>query len=81
MTESEARAIAEAQREACAVPADWAIAHAERRIIELLEAPPPDARVRDAVVWILRFESGLGWLELAVDEKTRTVVRVERGRA
>jgi len=81
MTENEARAIAEAQREACQVPADYAIESAERRIIELLDAPPPDARVRDAVVWIVRFERGLGWLELAVDEKARTVVRVERGRA
>lgn len=80
MTETEARAIAEAQREAHEVPEDATIQWAERRIIELLETPPPEALVRDVVVWIVRFARPLGFHELAVDESTGDIVRVERSR-
>jgi hypothetical protein len=80
VNESEARAVAEAAREVHSVPAGHRIEAAERRIIELLEAPPPQAQVRDTVAWIVRFGHGPGWVELAIDDGQGTVVRVERGR-
>jgi hypothetical protein len=77
MDEQTARRIAESAREAHEVPPDQVGKWAERRIIEI---PDDAARVRDARVWVVRFVRGPSWTELAVEEPTGDVVRVERSR-
>jgi hypothetical protein len=63
------------------VPAAQGMKGAERRIIELEATAPGGGRlVRDVRVWVVRFQAGMTWTELAVDESTGTVVRVERSR-
>jgi hypothetical protein len=82
MDEAMAKQIASDARPAHDVPASYAFRGAERRIIEISESAAGAApRVRDVRVWIVRFQAGIAWAELAVDETTRTVVRVQRSRA
>jgi hypothetical protein len=82
MDEETAKQIASIARPAHDVPAGYALRSAERRIIEIAEgAAGPAALVRDVRVWIVRFQAGVAWAELAVDEATGTVVRVQRSRA
>jgi hypothetical protein len=81
MDEETAKQIASDARPAHDVPADYALRGAERRIIEISEGAAATAPlVRDVRVWIVRFQAGIAWAELAVDEATRTVVRVQRSR-
>jgi hypothetical protein len=82
MDEDTAKQIADAARLAHDVPATYAFRSAERRIIELPDSTPGLATlVHDARVWIVRFQAGIAWAELAVDEATGTVVRVQRSRS
>jgi hypothetical protein len=78
--EATAGEIAEAARGAHDVPPRAARTGAERRIIELADGRGPGARVRDVRVWAVRFQAGAAWCELAVDEVTAAVVRVQRSR-
>jgi hypothetical protein len=81
MDEATAIQIASASRAAHAVPARYALRGAERRIIELCAGSQGvGALVRDVRVWIVRFQAGAAWVELAVDETTGTTVRVQRSR-
>jgi len=77
--EATARALAEAARPARDVPPGYALVASERRIIELVEGTGPGP-VRDALVWIVRFAEGIRWMELAVEEASGQVVRVQRSR-
>ena len=82
MDEAAAIDIATAARAAHAVPSGHALRGTERRIIELEEEAPTGGRlVRDVRTWIVRFAGGMAWTELAVDESSGAVVRVERSRA
>lgn len=81
MTEAEAQAIAESQREAQKVPPEQQMVRVQPRYIELEVAPPPGLLVRDALVHIVRFQAGPRFTELAVEQRTGTVVRVERSRS
>lgn len=81
MTEQEARRHAEEQRAAHGVPAGWRATAAERRWVELATGKPGEpAPVRDLKVWVVHFADPLSWVELAVDDATGRVVRVERSR-
>ncbi len=81
MTEQEARRLAEGQRAPARIDAGWRVTAAERRFILLAgedrEQPGP---VRDALVWIVRFGGGLSWAELALDDRSGALLRVERSR-
>lgn len=81
MTEQEARRRADAGRAAAGIDPGWRMVHAARRFVLLAaedrERPAP---VRDALAWVVRFGGGLSWAELALDDATGTVVRVERSR-
>jgi hypothetical protein len=81
VTEQEARRRADEQKAAHQVPADWGAGPAEPRWIELAESardvPSP---VRDVRAWIVRYRTQLQWVDLAVDDATGQVVRVERSR-
>jgi hypothetical protein len=77
MDEQTARRIAETAREAHDVPPGHVGKWAERRIIEIRDDA---ARVRDARVWVVRFVRGPSWIDLAVEERTSDVVRVEKSR-
>lgn len=81
MTEQEARRLAEGQRAAAHVDAGWRVVASERRFILLAgedrEQPAP---VRDTLVWIVRFGGGLSWAELALDDRSGALLRVERSR-
>ena len=82
MDEATAKQIASDARPEHDVPAGYAIRGAERRIIEISEsAVDVTPLVRDVRVWIVRYQAGIAWAELAVDEATRTVVRMQRSRA
>jgi hypothetical protein len=87
MDESTAKQIADHARPAHDVPASYALHSAQRRIIEItdgdskVEAPVRDVHVRDVRVWLIRFQAGAAWAELAVDEATSSVVRVQRSRS
>lgn len=81
MDQAEAIGIAEAARGAHQVPVDHVQRGAEQRIIELGEPQPAAVMlVRDALVWIVRFQKGIAWVELAVEIATSVVVRVQRSR-
>ncbi len=81
MTEQEAMGRAEEGRAAAGIAAGWRILGAERRFILLAgEDREQPARVRDLLAWVVRFGGGLSWAELAVDDRTGAVVRVERSR-
>jgi len=81
VTEQEARRKAEEQKGAHQVPPDWKAGPAEPRWIELSEArvgePGP---VRDLRAWVIRYRTQIQWIDLAIDDATGQVVRVERSR-
>lgn len=82
MDEATAKQIAGHARPAHDVPASYALRSAERRTIEITDGTSGvGARVRDVYVWIVRFQAGVAWTELAVDEATGSVVRVQRSRS
>jgi len=81
MTETEARARAEAARAEHAVPREWHASQVEQRFIQLgSEDPAEPAPVRDLLAWIVRFAGALSWIDLALDDRSGDVVRVERSR-
>jgi hypothetical protein len=82
MDEARATHIADSTRPDHGVPVTYALHGAQRRIIEVTEdASGAESRVRDVRVWIVRFQAGIAWAELAVDEATGNVVRVQRSRS
>ena len=81
MDEATAIQIATAGRPAHVVPAPYALRGCEPRIIELCAGSGgAGTLVRDVRVWIVRFQGGVAWVELAVDDVTGTIVRVQRSR-
>ena len=81
MTREEATRRAEEARSAHQVPVGWAVGSVERRYIEVGAGRPEEpAPVRDLLVWVVQFVEGSSWVELAVDDRTGEVVRVERSR-
>ncbi len=82
MTEPEARAKAQEARGQYALTSEWEMTNLARRIIELSESfPEQPSRVRDCLAWIARFNNGPAWIELALEDATAQVVRVERSRS
>jgi hypothetical protein len=81
VTEQEARYRAEAARSTHEIDEGWRLVAAERRYILVagpdLEEPAP---VRDLLAWIVRFGAGISWTEVALDDRTGAIVRVERSR-
>ncbi len=81
MTLSEARERAEAARAEHDVGPEWALDDLERRFIQLGgTARDEPATVRDLLAWVARFSRGIAWVDLALDDRTGAVVRVERSR-
>jgi len=81
MDEAAAKQIAGKARPGNAVPTGHALRGAERRIIEISDgAGGSGPLVRDVRAWIVRFAAGVAWVELAIDEATGNVVRVQRSR-
>lgn len=81
MTEQEARVRAEQARWVHEVLPAAMIVWAEERYIELPEREPEiPAPVRDVLVWVVRFQQGIMWKDLAVDDLTGRIVRVEQSR-
>lgn len=82
MTREQAMAIAETARDEQGVPREAGISSTEQRYIELGEADPEQpSPVRDVFVWLVRFQLERGrWVELAVDNRTAKVVRVQHSR-
>ena len=74
MDEATAKQIAGNARPAHDVPASYALRGAERRIIEITDGG-------SGIGALVRFQAGVAWAELAVDESTGTVARVQRSRA
>ena len=81
MTSAEALAIAEAKRTVHEIPPNAHSSPGVRMWIELGQAQP-DRKwlVRDELVWVVRFTLPGAWIDLAISEKTREVVRVEKSR-
>ncbi len=81
MTRDEAIAAAEAAREEHQVPPEAELATSELRYIELVRGTraAPEA-IRDARVWVVRFLLPPRFWDLAVDDETGAIVRVERSR-
>ncbi len=81
MTEEQAKSRAEQARAAYVVPTDWDLAQAELRYIQVgAEKRDQPAPVRDLLAWVIHFTDGLTWVELALENATGQVVRVERSR-
>jgi hypothetical protein len=85
MTAAEATRIALEARAAFSVPDDFTPGTAERRIVEIGQAPSPDklpepGPVRDVTAWVVQLFAGESWTEFAVSEKTGKVVRFRRSR-
>jgi hypothetical protein len=81
MTESDAIRRAEAGREAAGVQPGAAVSWAVRRFVEVAVGDPnAPGPVRDLLAWIVRFGNGRAWVDLAVDDRTGAIVRVERSR-
>ncbi|HEX4951019.1 MAG TPA: hypothetical protein VFZ34_30450 [Blastocatellia bacterium] len=81
MTEFDARSKAQEAHGQLGLSPEYKIAALQRRLIELPEgfAEQP-TRVRDALVWIARFENESAWIEVAIEDANGQVVRVERSR-
>lgn len=81
MTAHEALSIAEAKRSAHEVPGSARGNPGARCWIELGQRQP-DGRylVRDELVWVVRFSLPGAWIDLAISETSRDVVRVEKSR-
>lgn len=81
MTEHDARRRADAERATHAIDPGWRLVAAERRYI-LLGGPKREepAPVRDLLAWIVRFRGAVSWVEMALDDRTGVVLRVERSR-
>lgn len=81
MIEQDAQRKAEEQKRAYHVPAVWEAGQPELRWIELTDAGDRKAApARDLRAWVVRFGDELQWIELAIDDGTGGVVRVERSR-
>ncbi len=53
----------------------------EQKYIELRDGPSTEpGPVRDVAVWIVRFQAGIAWKDLAIGDRTGEVVRVEQSR-
>lgn len=81
MTREEAIARAEATRLPNRVPAEAEVGGAELRWIEIPEliAKEPGP-VRDSLAWCVKFLFLPSWIEVAVEDSTGEIVRVERSR-
>lgn len=86
MTQEEAIVIASSARHRFNVPAGLQPTPPERWIIELVPGSVPDdseakaGPTLDRVAWLVKFSDGPWWVELAVDDETREILRVRRGR-
>lgn len=81
MDEAAARGAAEGARASAGVPGDYRFESAQRRIIELGEGDgATPSRVRDCLAWVVRYAGDLGWRDLAIEDATGKVVRVERSK-
>lgn len=87
MNATEAVATAEAAAVEFGLPPDYQAQSSELRIVELVagapirdELPPPGP-VFDRKAWVVRFASGILWVELTVDDETARIVRVRRSRS
>jgi len=82
VTRDEAVRHAVAVRNDHAVPPDAQVADVDPRFIELAEfGEERPGLVRDEYVWVVRFRSGIAWVDLAVADRNGQIVRVERSRA
>lgn len=82
MTRDEAVRRAVAARSEHAVPPDAQVADVDPRFIELAEfGEERPGLVRDEYVWVVRFRSGIAWVDLAVADRSGQIVRVERSRS
>ncbi len=81
MTAEQASLRAEQARPNYQLPESWKRLACERRYIEVADGSAEQpAPTRDLLVWVVRFGDYLGWAELAVDDGTGRVVRMERSR-
>lgn len=81
MDQNSAVQIAQQNRQQYGVAPNFAVASAERRIIELPQAPPASpCPVRDVLVWVVRFVFQDFWVDLAVDNSTGAIVRRDQSR-
>jgi hypothetical protein len=85
VVEAAARDHAENGRAAAGVPADFSLESIRQRYIELLQERKTGAGevqrlVEDRLVWIARYAKDIAWWELAVDDQSGRVVRVQRSR-
>ena len=81
MDDHAARAAAEAARGSAGVPDEYTFDSAEKRIIEIAQGPiDRPSPVRDCLAWVVRFTGDFGWRELAIEDATGQVVRVERSK-
>ena len=82
MTSEEAQRAAESARPEHEVPEAASVVSVEKRFIELAGSDPNTvAPVRDLLAWVVRFRSGIAWIDFAVDDATGEIVRVERSRS
>jgi len=81
VTAQEASRRAEDARARHEIAPGWEVLSVERRFILLAgedrEEPAP---ARDLLAWVVRFGDDLSWAELAMDDRSGAVVRVERSR-
>ncbi len=81
MTAAESLSIAESKRAAHEVPPSANGSPGVRLWIELVQAQQDGKQfVRDELVWNVRYTVPGAWVDLAISEKTRDVVRVEKSR-
>lgn len=87
MTDQDAIHIALGSRPAFEVSDEFQTPVAQKRVIELVEPhslrdePPGPGPVRDLVAWVVRLHSGVLWVEFAIEDATRKVVRFRRSRS
>ena len=79
MNRDEARSAAARARRAAKVPERYRLTGVELRIIEVpaFGKPAAPAPVRDWLVWIASFQDGTALIEVALDDASGNVVRVE----
>lgn len=81
MTEADARRAARGHLPRTRIPAGAGDATAQLRYIELaIGSPDQPAPVRDVLAWVVRFQYGVAWGDIAVDDRTGDFLRVEYSR-
>ncbi len=78
MTEEEAVAIVEQEREALRIPPRMGVSSAEKAIVEFMKDRSRAGRVENRVAWIVDLADAVGFVRVHVDDRSGEILEVLR---